>query len=84
MKNNKNIIQVSTESDTQLFLQIAETEESNKKDYEVALTLSTETGADSDGEQTTFLSSSQVDELIEKLKSLQYSITRNKLNNSNI
>ena len=68
--------QIRTNSDTALTLQASKvetTEQGGKKTvgYEIVLTLSTDTGGDEDGEQTTFLTPSQADELIAELNRLK-------------
>ena len=66
---------IRTESDTQLFVQVAdsETETSSGKrmEYVAALTLLRETGESEDGELTTFLNAHQIEDLIEELTALR-------------
>lgn len=76
MEQEKNkLIQVGTESDTQLYLQTCKSEEETasgkRTEYLIGLTLARETGDSEDGEQITFLNASQADELIEQLSTLR-------------
>lgn len=67
--------EIRTESDTQLFVQIAQTETEDtsgkRREFVVAITLRTETGGSEDGEQTTFLNAHQIEDLIEELTTLR-------------
>lgn len=71
------VLQIPTDSDTALYATLCESRilGANGKEsepfYEVALTLSTDTGSKEDGEQTAILSYAQVDTLIERLQELQ-------------
>ena len=69
---------IQTDSDTTLSVQLCKCITTSQlqryKTYEIALTLKTETGGDEDGEQTTILTSPQVDVLIAELQQLQSAI----------
>ena len=75
MNKSNRPTEIRTESDTQLFLQVAdsETETSSGKrmEYVAALTLLRETGESEDGELTTFLNAHQIEDLIEELTALR-------------
>lgn len=66
---------IRTESDTQLFVQVAdsetETASGKRMEYVAALTLLRETGESEDGELTTFLNAHQIEDLIEELTALR-------------
>ena len=78
---NKHTYQIHTDSDTHLYLGIAEAKSQNSETgepeayKELAIVLQTNTGADGDGEQVTFLSRKDIDELIAKLTELKEQVT---------
>lgn len=76
------LIEIPTDSYTQLFLQVAEvtiTDEAGERKggKVIALSLSTDTGSKEDGEQTTYLTAAQAQALREQLSHLTEEINSN-------